>query len=385
MNVTAYVEMNAFGIIILSFFWHNQKRSGSLSFDDKLFNGILVVTMAEQLMDACQWLLDGANFTGVYQLQMLSYSLGHGIAPIITLLWVMYCDIRVNMDERGIRKRMPLYCLPFLINTLFLIANLFVPLVFRIDSAHIYHRERFFWIYVAIMCLYGLISLLLLGRKALQPRPSPERTEFRIMALFLLPPFIGGILQGMFYGLSLVWFAMVLSIIMIYTKVLNRQIIIDPLTGLNNRRKLVQFLSMKMNAMETEKPLFLMMMDADDFKSINDDFGHTAGDRALVSLAEILKKVSVNRDIFLARLGGDEFLVIGHDRDGIDPKVLAGEIDKEISLFNASTREPFRISLSIGWAYFQPQEMKTIDSLLNAADQSMYRAKSVKKTRSRLH
>ena len=98
----AYVEMNAFGIIILSFFWHNQQRSGGLSLDDRLFNAILVTTMVEQLMDAGQWALDGVNFTGSFPLQMFCYSVGDAIAPLITCLWLMYCDVRVNMDERGL-------------------------------------------------------------------------------------------------------------------------------------------------------------------------------------------------------------------------------------------------------------------------------------------
>jgi diguanylate cyclase (GGDEF)-like protein len=372
--------MNVFGIIILSFFLRNQRRSGSLSLDDRLFNAILVAMMVEQLMDAGQWALDGANFPGVYLLQLLCYTLGYATAPVITCLWVMYCDIRVHMDERGLKKRMPLYFLPILINTLLLLANLFTPLVFRIDSAHIYHREYWFGVYMVLMYLYGIASLLLVSRKAFQPEPSAERTEFRFMALFIIPPIIGGLLQWLFYGVSLIWFSMVLSIVMVYTKVLSRQILTDPLTGLNNRRKLNQYLSMKTNSIDANQSLFLMIMDADNFKGINDSFGHTAGDRALVAFAEILKKVCMGRDCFLARYGGDEFLIIGRDQDEINAGMLAKRIEAQTGEFNATTSEPFRLSLSIGWAYFQPQGTNTIDALLNAADQSMYRAKHIKLT-----
>lgn len=379
MNVIAYVEMNISGILILFFFWQNQRRSGGLSLEDHLFNGILIAAMVEQLMDAGQWALDGASFIGAYEMQMLCYSLGYAVAPVITCLWVMYCDLRVNMDEHSLKRRTPLYLIPIILNSLLLLANLFTPLVFRIDSAHVYHRDRFFLVYMILMYVYGLISLLLVIRKAFHPKPSVERSEFRYMALFIIPPLIGGVLQWMYYGLSIIWVSMVLSIILVYTNVLSRQISTDALTGLNNRRKLYRYLDMKMNSADANQSLFLLMLDADDFKSINDDFGHATGDRALVTIAEILKNICLSLDCFLARLGGDEFVIIGHDQNEIHPETFAKQIEEQIAKFNASTQEPYRLSLSIGWARFHPQHINTVDALLNAADQNMYHAKQSKR------
>ena len=381
MNVLAYVQMNVFGILILFFFWMNQRKSGTLSQDDRLFNGILIVTMVEQLMDAGQWALDGAQFTGSHILQVFCYSMGYGVAPLITLLWAMYCDLRVNRDARGLKKRMPVYLLPITLNTLLLIANLFTPLVFWFDSANIYHRDRYFALYMVIMYLYGLYSLLLVIRKAFQLHPSVERTEFRFMALFIIPPLIAGVLQWLFYGLSIIWFSMVLSIILVYANVLNRQISTDPLTGLNNRRKLSQYLDMKINALDENQKLFLLILDADDFKSINDRYGHTVGDRALVTIAEILKKICLGRDCFLARLGGDEFVILGHDQSETYPETLTTLIEEQIAKFNASAKEPYQLSLSIGWAIAPSRQSITVDALLNAADQKMYKKKQTRRTR----
>ena len=380
MCIFAYIQMDVFGILILLFFWLNQRKSGGSALDDRLFNGILIVTMIEQLMDAGQWLLDGMNFTGVYGLQMFCYTVGYGVAPMITCLWVMYCDLRVHMDEDGLKRRVPLYLLPIAFNTVLLIINLFTPLVFRIDSAHIYHRDGFFWVYMAVMYLYGVISMLIVMRKALHAESATERTEYRYMALFIIPPVIGGILQGLFYGISLIWLCTVLSLILVYTKVLSYQILTDPLTGLNNRRKLNQYLGMKINSTEERQTLFLIMMDADGFKSINDDYGHAAGDRALVAISNILKGLCSKKDCFLARLGGDEFLMIGNDLDAARPEIIAKQIEERIGQFNAASQEPFRLSLSIGWSRFRPREVDTVDALLNAADRSMYTAKRNKKS-----
>ena len=378
MCTLAYVVVDVFGIVTLLFFWQNQRRFGNLSIDDQLFDGILLAAMVEQLMDAGQWLLDGASFAGSYTLQVFSYTLGHALAPLIICLWAMYCDIRTNMDENGLKRRVPLYFLPMALHWLLLIANLFTPLVFTIDAAHVYHRGRYFVVYMALMFFYGLVSLLWLARKAMQRGSTLERTEYRSMTLFLLPPFIGGVLQSLFYGVSLIWISVVLSIIMVYTNVLNRQISTDPLTGLNNRRKLNQYLDMKINAADANGSIFLMLLDADGFKCINDQFGHGVGDRALITIADILKSLGSAKDCFFARLGGDEFVIVGHERDGLAPEAVAEQIEAKVAAFNQSTKEPFRLSLSIGWTRFHPELLNTTDALLNAADECMYRVKITK-------
>ena len=378
MNVLAYTEMNVFGILILFFFWQNQRMSGRLSLEDRLFNGLLVAVMVEQLMDAGQWLLEGVFFPYSYELQILSYSLGYLAAPMITCLWVMYCDLRTNMDERGLKRRSVLYILPIVLYAVMILINLHTPLLFWVDSAHVYHREGFFSVYMVMMYSYGIGSLLMVSRKAFQPDFSVERTEFRYMALFIIPPLIGGLLQWMFYGLSIIWISAVFSIIMVYTNVLSRQISTDPLTGLNNRRKLNRYLDIKINSAEADQTMFLMMLDADDFKRINDNLGHAMGDRALVVIAEVLKSLRLGREFFLARLGGDEFVILGHRQDDITPEVLAQRINDQIAAFNAAGSEPFPLSVSIGWAWFHPQLVSTTDALLNAADQNMYGVKSAK-------
>jgi diguanylate cyclase (GGDEF)-like protein len=372
----SYVTMNAFGIIILLFFLGNQLRAGRMTLDDKLFNGILITTIVEQAMDAGQWLLDGVFFPGSYYLQIFCYTLGHAIAPLIICLWAMYCDLRTRMDERGLKRRLPLYLLPIALHWMLLIANLFTPLVFRIDEAHVYHRDRFFFVYMVLMFAYGIVSVVMVTHKALHPSRSLERTEFRYMALFLIPPFLGGALQWLFYGLSLIWLCSVLSIIMVYTNVLSRQISLDSLTGLNNRRKLNRYLDLKINSAEADPSLFLMMMDADHFKYINDAHGHSVGDQALIAISDILKSLDLGKDCFLARLGGDEFVILSHEKNGVTPDSIKQQIQQRVDTYNAMTNQPFKISLSIGCAHFDPVQINTTDALLNAADQSMYQMKA---------
>ena len=96
---------------------------------------------------------------------------------------------------------------------------------------------------------------------------------------------------------------------------------------------------------------------------------------------EILKKICMGRDCFLARLGGDEFVILGHDQSETYPETFATLIEEQIAKFNASAKEPYQLSLSIGWAIAPSRQSITVDALLNAADQKMYKKKQTRRTR----
>lgn len=145
----------------------------------------------------------------------------------------------------------------------------------------------------------------------------------------------------------------------------------DPLTGLANRRYLVQRLE---RAMETQMPLALMFIDLDGFKPINDDFGHDVGDEALRLVAERLGACIRETDI-LCRLGGDEFVVMLPHLT--DREVLAQRAGKMIEMINTTMwiqGNRVRMGASIGVAV-SPQDGTTVEAVMNAADQSMYAAK----------
>lgn len=101
-----------------------------------------------------------------------------------------------------------------------------------------------------------------------------------------------------------------LAIFQVYINSMEQMISQDALTQLKNRNELIKYLSDKMKNNDRRKNLYLLMMDADYFKKINDQYGHMEGDNALVCIAEVLREVGVEKEYFVARYGGDEFIVI---------------------------------------------------------------------------
>lgn len=153
----------------------------------------------------------------------------------------------------------------------------------------------------------------------------------------------------------------------------------DPLTGLPNRLMLEQQLTAALGrARAQHQRLALVFIDLNDFKSINDQNGHAAGDQVLLEVARRLRGAVRSRDM-VARLGGDEFVVLLEGLSNDNPvKDEAHHICEKLFASLAPTlplngRE-YRIGASLGVAVF-PDHAVTMDKLIHAADLAMYSAK----------
>ena len=168
--------------------------------------------------------------------------------------------------------------------------------------------------------------------------------------------------------------------------------ITDLVTGARNRRFLEAVLpkdvSRVVRAYETESSpeisdLVFYMVDLDNFKEINDCFGHARGDAVLVEAARRIKSVMRDSDI-LVRWGGDEFLVVSRYADRATASHLAMRLLQALAQ-PTDVDNPIRTTCSIGWAAFpwyqeRPNEV-SVDAVLGLADRALYRAKSAGKNR----
>src|SRR5919199_4802843 len=158
----------------------------------------------------------------------------------------------------------------------------------------------------------------------------------------------------------------------------------DPLTGLPNARCMyLRFEQEAARARRSNRPFQVIMLDLDEFKQVNDTFGHRVGDKMLREVARILQAQLREYD-FLARYAGDEFVAIVQDLVGEQVEELRGRIEAAVSKFSLHVRAEHtaRVGISVGAATYGI-DGETLDQLLIAADQAMYSAKSVHKTERR--
>ena len=374
-----YIEINVIATIILLLLFFNGKQADLHSLDQNLFNHLLFFTICILFFDTGMWLIDGQNFQFARVLNLLFSTGYYLLTPTIAFFWGLYCDYKANDGKHSVFARLPLYYIPLGINTILVFLSLNTGWFFSVSEANVYQRGDLFFVHAILSAFYLLYADFSVLRKARHTEDASERREYNCLALFLLPAIFGATLQYLIYGLSTTWIGATIGILSVYLNVQDRQISTDALTGINNRRQLNRFLRWKTASIDTKATLFVIMLDIDNFKTINDTYGHIVGDEALVEVANLLKQVCSGRNDFLARLGGDEFTIVCQRPDTAGLRATIHEIEKAVAAFNESGVMPYKLSLSIGFAAFDAGRGTSIDDFLSCADHEMYCTKAARK------
>ena len=161
---------------------------------------------------------------------------------------------------------------------------------------------------------------------------------------------------------------------------LERLSFIDPLTGIGNRRYFDQMISTEWKRASREIwPLGILILDVDYLKTVNDNYGHQAGDECLRMVGRILKETLHRPGDFIARYGGDEFVILMPNTDSKGALQVAQSIQKAVINCDIEfdPNAPKRtVTASIGVAVSTPSQTRSAADLLNAADQALYDAKA---------
>lgn len=146
--------------------------------------------------------------------------------------------------------------------------------------------------------------------------------------------------------------------------------LVDPLTGLFNRRYAEKRLREEISRSQRKGyPLTLVLFDLNDFKQINDQFGHSAGDDVLKAFSDSLSKAVREADL-AARLGGDEFFMLLTECDAAQAETIVSRIGPSEITVNG---EPVAIRFAVGWKQYQRGDQA--QDMLNAADKALYQDK----------
>src|SRR5690554_5229912 len=153
----------------------------------------------------------------------------------------------------------------------------------------------------------------------------------------------------------------------------------DGLTQIANRRQLDEQLQAEWNrALRHRQPLSFLLLDIDHFKSVNDKFGHLAGDDCLIALAAIFSRETQRTGDVLARYGGEEFGVLLPATPESGARLVAEQLRQAVerSPVHSSTQElPISLTISVGYATMIPEPGEQFSELIRRADEALYAAK----------
>ncbi len=156
---------------------------------------------------------------------------------------------------------------------------------------------------------------------------------------------------------------------------LRRLVRVDTLTGCYNRRYGLELLDRQIKlSHRNQSSLLLAFLDIDNFKDINDKYGHSEGDILLKQVARLFDRTFREVDI-VCRLGGDEFLIIFPDSSLIEAPLIRERLKENILQLNSERKKDFQLKISMGFSEYLPNKPESLDELISIADQRMYEEK----------
>ena len=303
MDMQSIYIANGTGIFILLMLQYTSRtKIQRRQTEDRLYSFMVYGVMIACFCEMISYILDGKLFPGARLLNYLANTYLYSVNLLLPFCVMVYVDIGLYHDEKRIWKRykpqMIIGVIMFSVN----IVNFFYPVSYYITELNVYERRPLSYVYYLVI-LYYCISGIVVTR---QYKKKNGEVAFFNIHVFLLPILAGAGLQFLFYGLSLAWLSAAVGLVGLFMMQQNEMTYIDSLTGIYNRQYLNHILSAWI---ERGHPFMGVMIDIDDFKKINDTFGHSEGDHALIRAADALRKAR-RGDERIFRFAGDEFVVL---------------------------------------------------------------------------
>lgn len=291
------------------------------------------------------------------------YFLGTALA----FLWGCFVDYKIFGSHERLRRIYPLVAIPAYFIFLLSVVNLFYPVFFIIDQNNIYSRTSLYVFLYLVNYGYLAYGTVL----ACRHRKQMDQYLFMPVVAFLIPIYIGSVIQLFYYGVALIWPATALSLIFLYINLQNEESFLGPLTNLYNRNFLLHYMGRITQKAKKGIKITGITLDINSFKQINDTYGHIQGDSVLCAVGDLLLRAGGSGAV-VARYGGDEFVILLEDAGAEQVQHLHADIQEQLQIYNASGKAPLPITLSAGVAEF---DYRDPFSFFQEMDRRMYEEK----------
>ena len=366
------IEINAYTIILLLIIKFAIRRVFlNLSADKLCFHYVLNLNIIYCISDILASLLMGTNLpwarAGLQILNMIYIE----TLTLISYIWVSYVFHRIN-KPLSLRRKMILM-IPLFVVTVMLLMNPMTEFIFQITENNVYVRKSGLYAHWAVGWFYIIFGAMVAVKAIWEAPNKVQKRKIIPLVYFVMCPAVASVFQMIFNGLSTTHIGLAVGIVLIFTVTIGQEVSTDTLTGLNNRGSLDNFILNHVDNIH-EQNVTAFMMDLNDFKDINDKYGHATGDAALKAAADVLKKacVVIEERMFLCRYGGDEFIILGRDFKEETRVKLVQAIRALAEQKNAENQMKYCIEFSIGVAEGVCRGYDDFEKLIDRADEAMY-------------
>lgn len=368
-----YAEVNIGCACILMLLLYSINRLPTPQLKFMLFHKLVLCHIAYFVSDAL-WALVNDNVIPKNTFTVLAVNYSNAIiAAILFYSCFIYAEMstRPEMTRVQIRKLQAKLRIPIFVEMVVLLVSFLTMPGFWLDE-NLEPRDLYYFILSFIPFVYIMTVTVRCMVRGLRSENRSHLRKYLIVASYT-PGCIVAAGAQIFFSMTtpIFCFWCTMIILFVYLSSQNMLISTDPLTSLNNRNQLRRYLHLQRDP----KNSYVIMVDVDHFKQINDTYGHVEGDRALVLVSQALKKACsrLKMSIFLCRYGGDEFMLIAQTKKPEDVLKLIREcLDEEIR--NRKGSQTYTIEASMGFARWDGRLISFKDCVA-AADQKMYEDK----------
>jgi diguanylate cyclase (GGDEF)-like protein len=369
INTLLTIQMNIFMLILLSsiaVYTCFESKKGDQA--NRLFSILTFLTIAQLILEILSVVLNSSYYSNFIVAHKAVDTLGFALAPTVPIVAAFYTYKRTNKS-----RKIPInYWLtaPLAVNTLLSLGSYHYNWIFNITDENLYTRGPLFLVSPVTSYFYYTVHLIVVYRN----RKKVNKEELIGLGCLTLIPAALSVVQLYYFIYLTIWNSVAIAVIINYVIITRNRAKYDPLTGLGNRTAYDEYIANLSG--QSSIVLSVINIDMDDFKSINDVFGHKEGDRVLQLFAGQLKKVFDDAGVII-RLGGDEFLIFLNMRNRIILEQRIKELNDRIEAYNESSNKPYRIQFSYGIAIFD-DSYANIHEFIQHSDKLMYEEKRKK-------
>lgn len=358
--IKVYIATCSIDIFALLFLCVLLHRSNMLNnYRKKPFLFAIVLTIIIILSEAGT-ILAGDGYTGLRNFNICCNVVGFAITPMIPLALIAISDITILQTHK-------LLLLPTLINMIAVVLSPAFKLIFYVDINNHYERGNSFFIFIVVYII-NLILLITSALRAGELHHYPIKGRILVLSLFTVA---GTSIQLVFPLVYSSWHCVTLALLLYFLLLSEFDSSFDPLTGLYNRSAFEK----AAKQMTGRKAFSVIVLDINDFKSVNDTYGHNYGDIVLKAVAAIMRK-SLDNHYTCYRVGGDEFYIICKETK---QEQIAYQLRNMTNALAEERKNDRHLpTLAYGYSVFRGGSLD-FQKILKEADKQMYCFKKLQK------
>lgn len=374
MEAALYAEIYLICMMVVGLLLHWSVRSDSHSASDqwliRCFGGFFATFSANFL-----FILFNRGIIATPWTREFSYafkSLFFLMFSNSVIAWCGYAETEIRRGDMVRKKVHLMFIIPSIIPIIPILLNLWNHLLFSIDENMVYRREILYHLLMLYLFAFTAVFAVRLFLRSFREFGPNRKSHLQTTASFSLCILAAWALSFAGESVPVICVCVMLNLLCIYVGINRQQISMDKLTQVNNRQNLIGFINYKL--INHESRLYVLMIDVDFFKPINDTYGHLEGDHALIRVADALKHScnTFKRRPFIARYGGDEFIIVLEGTQE-DADRLCENIREHLRESQEKEKAPYDLTVSIGVAGYRSGMMSK--DLISAADDDLYRVK----------